>query len=493
MAKALQRNGRGWRSEAPLCATVVLFILSLLVMVPRASFAQEMQFSESKLVKSLLPKVVNVTAFVLADVPQPRMAGAAADIEQDRQTTQQRKQLGSGFVINPDGVIVTNFHVIQGAFRILITFFDGAQTEATLMAADRLSDIALLKVEPIKPLEAVKWGDSSTVEVGDPVIAIGNPFGVGLSVTGGIVSALNRDIMQTPVDDYIQTDAPINHGNSGGPLFNIRGEVIGINEAILTPNGGSTGLAFAIPSNDARFVIDQLRRYGMLRPGWLGVKLQQLTPEMTEALGIQAVEDPTEDWHPPGAIVAAVHPDGPAAKAGITVGDVVEQFNGYSPPDARALLRRIAECEPGTKVTIRIWRDGVEKNVSAVMAPWPRELWERNDPPVSATRVTLKFTPDLGLSLRPVTAADRQALGLKPDVTAVVVHAVTPNTPAAQLGLRPGDALLRLQQTPLAQPSDYLAALDAARERHHRYALLLVAPRNGSQSGPEWRAIKITP
>ena len=281
-----------------------LFLACLLVAAPRAG-AQEMQFDRSALVQSLLPMVVNITALVVAATPPPQMAGAVTG--PGVAPSEQKRQLGSGFVIDPKGEIVTNYHVVDGAYEVIATFSDGMQLEAKIEAADRLADIALLSVTPPAPLKAAEWGDSSTVKVGDAVLAIGNPLGVGLSVTGGIVSALNRDIMETPYDDYIQTDAPINHGNSGGPLFDMRGRVVGINTAIISPTAGSAGLGFAIPANGARFVIGQLRRFGWLHPGWLGIKVQQITSNMAEALGME---------EPRGSIVAHVVESGAERRAG---------------------------------------------------------------------------------------------------------------------------------------------------------------------------------
>jgi len=294
-----------------LSVVLKLFLAGMIAAAPAAR-AQEMQYDRSTLVQSLLPMVVNITALVVAATPPPQMAGATAD--PGMASSEQKHQLGSGFVIDAKGEIVTNYHVIDGAYEVIATFSDGTQLEAKIEAADRLADIALLSVSPPAPLKPAEWGDSSSVKVGDPVLAIGNPLGVGLSVTGGIVSALNRDIMETPYDDYIQTDAPINHGNSGGPLFDMRGRVVGINTAIISPTAGSAGLGFAIPANGARFVIGQLRRFGWLHPGWLGIKVQQITPDMADALGMET---------PRGSIVAHVVESGAAAAAGIQVGDII--------------------------------------------------------------------------------------------------------------------------------------------------------------------------
>ena len=214
--------------------------------------------------------------------------------------------VGSGFVIDPSGLIVTNYHVVEGAFQITVTFSDGTRLEGKTVSASRLADIALVKVDAGHPLPAAHWGNSDTLQVGDQVFAVGNPFGLGISVTAGIVSALNRDIQNSPYDDLIQTDAMINHGNSGGPLFDMQGNVVAVDSTIISPTTGAVGLGFAIPSSSARFVVDQLRTYGWVHPGWIGMKVQQMTPDIAEALGLP---------QPEGSIVAWVLPDGPAKKA----------------------------------------------------------------------------------------------------------------------------------------------------------------------------------
>jgi serine protease Do len=426
--------------------------------------------------------VVNITALVVAAVPTPHMAGTMAD--PGLSSSEQKRQLGSGFVIDPKGEIVTNYHVIDGAYEIIATFSDGMQLEAKIAAADRLSDIALLDVNPPSPLKAAAWGDSAAVRVGDPVLAIGNPLGVGLSVTGGIVSALNRDIMETPYDDYIQTDAPINHGNSGGPLFDMRGQVVGINTAIVSPTAGSAGLGFAIPAADARFVIGQLRRFGWLHPGWLGIKVQQVTAEMADALGMET---------PRGSIVAAVIEFGAAAAAGIQVGDIVLEYNGMAPSDERALLRDIAQTAPGTRVSLTIQRKGETRKVAVTVGEWPRQQWERLDAPIVPAKTTPVIPPDLGITVGPLLSAQRLRLGLGPDVPGILITAVAPGTDAAWRGVAAGDAILRVQDRIIHSPADYVPALDGVRAKHRQFALLLIQPQKQMRPGPEWRALQIAP
>jgi serine protease Do len=464
-----------------LRAGLVLVLFVALGSWPPAR-AQEMQYDQSGLIRRLLPMVVNVTAVVPLAVPVPHAASAMGD--PGMQATEQKRQLGSGFIIDPSGVIVTNYHVIDGAYEIIVTFADSTQTQAEVLEADRLSDVALLKVTTPMPLPAVRWADSSTVKIGDPVLAIGNPLGVGMSVTGGIVSAVNRDIMETPYDNYIQTDAPINHGNSGGPLFDTFGKVVGINTAIISPTAGSAGLGFAIPANDARFVIGQLQRYGWIHPGWMGIKVQQLTSDMAEALGMAELR---------GSIVANVTKGGPAAKAGIEVGDVVVAYAGKTPPNERALLRDMASTPPGETVAISIRRGGRVMDLQATIAEWPRTSWEDVDAPIKPAKLTHAVPADLGIKVAALPEAQRIKLGLGPDTEGVLVTGVAPGTDAAQRGIAQGDAILRVQSHVLASTADFHAALTEARRQDRKFVLILRLPQKQVHPGPEWAALQIAP
>ena len=268
--------------------------------------------------------------------------------------------LGSGFVIDPSGLVVTNNHVIEGADEIILNFTDGTKLKVTkILGHDPKTDLALLKVEPKKPLKAVSFGDSSTMRVGDWVMAIGNPFGLGGSVTVGIISATKRDINAGPYDDFLQTDAAINRGNSGGPLFNMDGEVIGVNTAIISPTGGSIGIGFAVPSNSAVQVIDQLKQYGEMRRGWLGVHVQNVTEEISGSLGLK---------EPTGALVAKVSPDSPAAAAGIQPSDVIVKFDGQVIDNMRSLPRAVAATPIGKSVTVDLLRKGAPMGVTVTVA-----------------------------------------------------------------------------------------------------------------------------
>jgi len=335
----------------------------------------------------------------------------------------------------------------------------------------------------------IKWGESDALQIGDPVFAVGNPLGLGLSVSGGIVSALNRNIMDTPYDHFIQTDAAINHGNSGGPLFNMKGEVIGVDTAIISPTTGSAGLGFAIPARGARFLVERLKQFGWLRPGWMGLKVDQVTPEIADALGMKPAEGP----QPAGSIISKVFEDGPAAKAGLRVGDVILRFDDQKPSDERALLRNIVMAPPGETVKLTVWRAGHEFEVRTTIIEWPKPLWDRLNAPIETAPVEPAIPPNLGLSLAEVTDDLRAKYGLEPGQTGVLVAGVMSNTDAADRGLATGDVILRVQDRPVATPQSVQAVIDAVREQKRAFAVMLVLPK-AQQSpfpGPKWMALRV--
>ncbi|HET7410924.1 MAG TPA: trypsin-like peptidase domain-containing protein [Paracoccaceae bacterium] len=270
--------------------------------------------------------------------------------------------LGSGFIIDPSGVIVTNYHVVEDSDDITVELDDGTELKATLVGADDKTDIAVLRVNAGRKLPAVDWGDSDAVDVGDWAIAIGNPFGLGGSVSAGIISARGRNINSGPYDDYFQIDAPINRGNSGGPLFNQRGGVIGVNAAIFSPSGGSVGIGFAIPSNQAREIVAELLEYGYVQRGWIGISIQQITPEIAQALALPRTD---------GVLVASVNEAGPAQLAGIETGDIILDFAGTPIETMRDLTRAVADTAPGRYATIRVLREGLERELTVRAAPYP--------------------------------------------------------------------------------------------------------------------------
>ena len=374
---------------------------------------------------------------------------------------QRRSQaLGSGFVISEDGYIVTNNHVIDGADEIQIEFTDGKVLEAKVIGADPVVDIAVLKVEADEPLPFVSFGDSDIMRVGDWVLAVGNPLGQGFSVSAGIVSARSRELAGT-YDDFLQTDAAINRGNSGGPLFNMDGEVIGVNTAILSPNGGSIGIGFSMASNVVTRVVDQLKEFGETRRGWLGVRIQDVTPDMADALGLEDTA---------GALVTDV-PDGPAKDAGIESGDLIINFDGQDVQDTRELVRIVGYTEVGKAVRVTVLRDGQTKTMKVT-------LGRREDAVAAVTPQGQSQEPAtkslLGLELGELTDDIRSELGLSPGAEGLLVLSVEPDSQAADKGLAPGDVITEAGQEKVTSISELEARIDAAREAGRRSILLLV-------------------
>jgi serine protease Do len=450
-----------------------------------AAGADDVAANKVDLIQSVLPAVVNVT--VKKDEvaqPAPAEANAAAPpvLANPNAVASIKAYVGSGFVVDPSGLIVTNYHVVENAFEIIVTFTDGSRLPGQVVSASRLADIALLKVDAKRPLLTARWGDSDKVQVGDQVFAAGNPFGLGLSLSAGIVSALNRDIQNSPYDDLIQTDATINHGNSGGPLFDMQGRVIGVNSAIISPTTGSVGLGFAEPANSAQFVIDRLQKYGWVRPSWIGIKLQQVTPDIALAIGMP---------QPEGSIVAWVLPNGPAEKAGLTVGDVVLRFGGHAQTDERELLRNIARSQVGDQITLRVRHDGSERDITMTTMEWPRDQWEKRDAPVAAQRPKIVIPPDLGLALAPIPADQKPGLGLEPGLSGVLVKTVAPGSDAANRGMVSGDVILRVQDQSVATPADVQSGIDAVRAGKHDYVLMLVLPKKRDVPGPKWMPLQL--
>ncbi len=360
---------------------------------------------------------------------------------------------GSGFVIDPDGYIVTNRHVIDGAAKIFVTLATGERLEAELAGADAKTDLALLKVEAAAPLPALRWGDSGAARVGDWTLAIGNPFGLGGTVTAGIVSGRARDISAGPFDDFLQTDAPINPGNSGGPLFDLDGAVIGVNTAIVSPSGGNVGIGFAIPSALAEPIVTQLREHGRAVRGWLGVGIQRLTDDIARGLDLAEAR---------GALVTQVMPGSPAAAAGLEAGDVIVAYDGREVAGPRRLARLVAETPANGTVAIAAVRDGAERRFEATVA-------ERAETAEVAAAGGGGESPGARLGL---TAAPA------PDGAGVAVLAVAPGGPAARGGLRPGDTIREAGRRPVADPEALAQALADA-EADGRDSLLLLIERDG--------------
>ncbi|MGV4795145.1 Do family serine endopeptidase [Rhizobium sp. F40D2] len=418
--------------------------------------------------------------------------------------------LGSGFVIDPAGYIVTNNHVIEGADDIEINFANGSKLKAKLIGTDTKTDLSVLKVEPKTPLKSVKFGDSSTMRIGDWVMAIGNPFGFGGSVTVGIISGRGRNINAGPYDNFIQTDAAINKGNSGGPLFNMKGEVIGINTAIISPSGGSIGIGFSVPSELASGVVDQLREYGETRRGWLGVRIQPVTDDIADSLGLDTAK---------GALVAGVIKGGPVDDGSIKAGDVILKFDGKTVSEMRDLPRVVAESSVGKEVDVVVLRDGKEQTVKVklgrledsdqaaasddaapdgsqddgVITPDPGENNDMDEPdsgdqaqPAPPDQHQGEVSPDaatpknvLGLSLSLLSAETRKAFGIAESVDGVVVTEVTPGSASAEKGLKPGDVIVEVAQEFMKSPDAVAAKVKSLKQQGRRNAQLMIASANG--------------
>jgi serine protease Do len=389
----------------------------------------------------------------------------------DNGPPRKMQSLGSGFIIDPSGIVVTNNHVIDGADEITVTLQDNTTLKATLVGRDLRTDIAVLKVAPEKPLPAVPFGDSDASRVGDWVLAIGNPFGLGGTVTAGIVSARGRDINQGPYDNFIQTDAAINRGNSGGPLFNMDGQVIGINTAIYSPSGGSIGIGFSIPANLAKNVVAQLRNFGHARRGWLGVKIQQVTPDIAESLGLK---------EPGGALVAGVDGNGPAEKAKIRSGDIILKFNDQDVKEMKNLPRIVAETDISKQVPVTVWRDGKEVKLDVTVGELPEEQQQASAAPdkVEPPSKTLELSA-LGLSLSTITPEAREKFSIAQDQKGVLITDVGQGTTAADRGLKAGDVIVEVQQEEVANPSDVQERVEKARKAGRSSVLMLVQSSDG--------------
>lgn len=373
--------------------------------------------------------------------------------------------LGSGFVISEDGFIVTNNHVIEGADEIEIEFFEGFSLPAKLVGTDPTTDIALLKVEAETPLKFVSFGDSNTARVGDWVMAMGNPLGQGFSVSAGIVSARNRALSGS-YDDYIQTDAAINRGNSGGPLFNMDGDVIGVNTAILSPTGGSIGIGFSMASNVVVRVVDQLQKYGETRRGWLGVRIQDVTEDVAEAMGLEGTA---------GALITDV-PDGPAKDAGLLSGDVILKFDGADVADTRGLVRQVGNTEVGKAVRVVVNREGQTETIMVTLGR--REEAESSSVPTGPTEPEEEAAPEtldlLGLSLSAVTDELTEEYSLGDNAEGLVVTVVDEDSEAFEKGLRAGDLITEAGQSPIKSFDEFEEKIAEAREAGRKSILLLV-------------------
>jgi len=382
--------------------------------------------------------------------------------------------LGSGFIIDSSGLVVTNNHVIADADEISVILNDGTKLNAELVGKDSKSDLALLRVHTDKPLKAVKFGDSDKLRLGEWVVAIGNPFSLGGTVTAGIVSARNRDINSGPYDNYIQTDAAINRGNSGGPLFNLNGDVVGVNTAIISPSGGSIGIGFAVPSASAVAVIDQLRQYGETRRGWLGVRIQQVTDDIAESLNVKP---------PRGALVAGVDDKGPAKPGGIEAGDVVIKFDGRDVKEMHDLPRIVADTPVGKVVDVIVIRKGKEETHSVTIGRLEDSekvaAADAKKDAAPAEKSVVQRT--LGLELAGITDDLRKKFKIRDNIKGVLVTGVDPGvaTAASDKRLAPGDVILEVQYQAVANPADMQKRVDQLKTQGKKVAVLLVSNANG--------------
>ena len=435
------------------------------------------------LAEKLLPSVVNISTTQVVEgragveLPQLPPGSPFEDFFKeffDRNRPEQRRRkatsLGSGFILDNAGHVLTNNHVIEGADEITVILQDDTRLEAKVVGRDPKIDIAILKVTPANGMSPVKFGDSDVTRVGDWVVAIGNPFGLGGTVTAGIISARGRDINAGPYDDFLQTDASINRGNSGGPMFNLKGEVIGINTAIFSPTGGSVGIGFAIPAAVVKPVINQLIKHGRVRRGWLGVHIQVVTEEIAESLGLEKAE---------GALVASVIKDGPAEKSGIQAGDIVLEFDNKKVTHMRRLPRIVAETDIEKPVSVLVWRDSKKVKIKVTVG----EL-EEDQPKVASrgggeTDEDEHKVKDLGLTLSSATKRLRERFNLEDEVKGVVVVSVDDDGPAAEKGIRPGDVVVEVGQQEVTTPSEVLEMVKKTRESGRKSVLMLLEGQGG--------------
>ena len=386
---------------------------------------------------------------------------------QFRNPAEKIMALGSGFIVDPAGYIVTNNHVVANADKVTVIFQDNSRHTAKVIGRDEKTDIALVKIDTNQKLPYVTWGNSDDAKVGDWVVAIGNPFGLGGSVTAGIISALGRDISEGPYDDFLQIDAPINRGNSGGPTFNLHGQVIGINTAIYSPSGGSVGIGFAVPSNIGKQVAAQIRENGHVTWGWLGVAIQNVTPAIAKSLGLGPD-------HPTGALVASVTPDSPAAKAGIKQGDVITAAGGHDIKTVNELPRLVASTPVGSELQLTIVRDGKQKTVETSIGEMPQNVASAERE--AAQPSSGKTANALGMQLLPLDPQLRKELKVPKDLDGVVVGQVASGSPAGDLGIQPGDVIVSVDQKPVTTPESAAAQLKEAAAQGN---VLLLLNRHG--------------
>jgi serine protease Do len=434
--------------------------------------------SFADLIERVRPAVVSISVRQRPDAATAPIEGLPPGFEEffrGRPGRPGPTSLGSGFFINENGTIVTNHHVIEGAEEITVRTSEGRDLQADIVGSDEATDIAVLRVRGGGRFPYVTFDDASHVRVGDWVVAVGNPFGLDGTATAGIVSAIGRrDAGSSAYVDYMQIDAPINRGNSGGPTFDLAGNVIGVNSAIFSPTGGNVGIGFAIPANTANGIVQQLLNAGRVTRGWIGVSIQRLDDDIARSLGLEETR---------GALVASVVPDGPAARAGIQQGDVILSFNGQRIEDSRDLTQRVGATPVGHSSRVEVLRDGQRRSLNMRLAERPSEqqLASANTPPQATPEQELPggvAQSALGVSVRPLSAEDRTRLQLRANETGLVVTTVDPASDAAQKGIRAGDVILQAGGRSIRTAAELTSAVEAAR-RANRPLLLQVGNRAG--------------
>lgn len=468
LAKTAQTPAAAFQGLAMLALAALLLLLSSL----NEARAQIMPNSFADLAEAVSPAVVNITTSTIINrrgdgldgTPFDDLFREFTDRDDDEPERERRgSALGSGFIVSADGYVVTNNHVIEDADEVMIELFNGGILEATVVGVDPRTDIALLKVESDEPLPFVPFGDSDMMRVGDWVLAIGNPLGQGFSVSAGIVSARGRTLSGT-YDDFIQTDAAINRGNSGGPLFNLAGEVVGVNTAILSPSGGSIGIGFSMASHVVENVVAQLREFGETRRGWLGVRIQDVDEDIAEAIGLASAS---------GVMVTDV-PAGPAADAGIMSGDVIVSFDGQEVENSRALVSQVAEAPVGETVRVVVFRDGGTQTILVTLGRLEEALLVSSDSGSDGGDSNDPVLSTHGMTIAPLNDEMRNRFMIGDDTTGVVVVEVVEHSESADKGLRPGDVIVEVSQQNVRSPQDVIELIDVARDAGRKSILLLV-------------------
>jgi serine protease Do len=447
-----------------------LFLLAFITLASLSSAsARVMEVGDAAVVRQASPAVVNIAEWKLRAATQPGQSPGRVRV------------YASGFVIDPSGIVVTNKHVVDGALEMHVIFSNGDRVPARLLVAAQMIDLAVLKVDIDHLLPALKWSNSDALQVGDPVLTMGNPLGLGMSVSAGIISALNRNLHDTPFDNYIQTDAAINYGNSGGPLIDANGDVVGVDTALYNPDasGGFIGIGFAIPSNTASFVVRFLLNGNHPKPGWIGATLQDMNNRLADAVGVKRAT---------GAIISAVDPSGPASRAGLRPADVLETVDGVQQSDSRAFLRAIVQLPVGSEVHVTGWRNGKPLDSMVSVAAWPDYAPAQGIMRAEAAQNIIEKAPDPGMRLAPITPQARQQYGLDPKSTGALVSSVEPDCEARELGIMPGNVITNVEGQAVTSPDDVRRAIETAHQERRHYLAMLIQDK----SGLRWVSLSIT-